>query len=61
MIACASPVTAPVADVSVPVPLALPVAVTDWPTLTVDELAVEIVFRFDAPVAWMTATSSVTS
>ena len=54
VIAWARPVTAPVVVVSAPVPLALPVAETVWPTLTVDELPIEMVLRFDAPVAWST-------
>ena len=51
----------PVAEVSLPVPSALPTAVTASPTATADEAAVSIVFRFDAPAAWSTATSSATS
>ena len=49
------------ANVSFPVPPALPIAVTRCPTFTFEESPVETVLRFEAPVAWRTATSWDTS
>ena len=46
---------------SFPVPPALPVAVTCWPTRSVEEFPSAAVRRFDAPLSWSTATSSATS
>jgi tRNA A37 threonylcarbamoyladenosine synthetase subunit TsaC/SUA5/YrdC len=44
----------------VPAPPAFPSAVTAWPSFAL-ELLTETVFRFEAPLAWTSATSSGTS
>ena len=55
------PTIAPRTVDSFPVPPALPVAVTCWPTCSFEEFPTVAVRRFDAPLSWSTATSSATS
>ena len=52
------PVTVPEAEVSVPVPPALPSASTAWPVVTFDESPSEAVLRLEAPLSWRRATSA---
>ncbi|OLE01536.1 MAG: hypothetical protein AUG91_01030 [Actinobacteria bacterium 13_1_20CM_4_69_9] len=59
MIALFSPVTVPLEDTSVPVPPALPTAVTCAPSLRFEALPVFTVFRFEAFCSCSTATSAV--
>ena len=55
------PVTVPEAGVSVPLPPALPSALTAWPVVTFDESLSETVLRLEALLSWITATSADTS
>ena len=61
VIARSTLVTVPEAELSLPVPPAFPTACTASPTSTVAESPREAAFRFEAPLACMTATSSETS
>ena len=54
------PVTVPDAEISLPVPPAFPSARTDSPASTESESPMGVVFRFEAPLACRTATSSET-
>ena len=58
VIARSTPVTVPEAARSEPVPPAFPSAFTDWPAARVAESPRGTVFRFEAPLACRTATSS---
>src|SRR5437868_6452479 len=56
----ASAVIVPVEETMAPVPPALPTAVTVLPTFNDDELPIDAVLRFDAPLSFRSATSELT-